>query len=216
MEPEWPLYGLMSTPAASVPAAAASHLRILRERQPRGPYRLIGGCLLGIMAFELAQQLCRAGEQVTLVLFDTPFPGLLATGERRLRRLFSGHYQWEKLWQWSRRQLAQRRPFRSTPPPPMPVSELSPSAPRPDQPGHPDLGDLMKRYRPVRFPGRLVLILSQGSEARWLSRGWRKMAIKGAETHWVPGDHLSVRQNSSELFARILRSTFAKSGPGEP
>ena len=50
--------------------------RHVRELRPNGPYLLGGYCFGGILAFEAAQQLIAAGEQVELVaLLDTPTPG---------------------------------------------------------------------------------------------------------------------------------------------
>jgi amino acid adenylation domain-containing protein len=49
---------------------ATRHLRALRERQPKGPYRLGGNCNGGLIALEMAAQLAEAGERVDrLVVF---------------------------------------------------------------------------------------------------------------------------------------------------
>jgi len=51
---------------------AAVYLDEIRRVQPRGPYMLGGYCMGGIIALEVAQQLCAAGEKVAmLALFDT-------------------------------------------------------------------------------------------------------------------------------------------------
>jgi thioesterase domain-containing protein len=48
----------------------------IRSARPQGPYLLAGVCLGGLVAFEAAQQLVAAGEEVRLVaLFDTGAPG---------------------------------------------------------------------------------------------------------------------------------------------
>src|SRR5436305_6176250 len=77
LAPEQPFYALQTPdPAeASVEAMAARYLREVRRVQPRGPYRLGGWSMGGLVAFEMARQLERAGEELELVaLIDTPPP----------------------------------------------------------------------------------------------------------------------------------------------
>nr|VFK12474.1 MAG: amino acid adenylation domain-containing protein [Candidatus Kentron sp. LPFa] len=82
--PEQPFYGLESLgmdgkqpPHATVEAAAAHHIRQIRKRWPHGPYRLAGHSFGGLVAFEMAQQLCRAGETIAmLAVLDTLPPSM--------------------------------------------------------------------------------------------------------------------------------------------
>jgi FkbH-like protein len=70
-----PPYGLDGGPRpATVEAMAAGYLEMLREVEPHGPYILGGLCHGGLVAFELAQQLRREGEQVDLVVMVGPQP----------------------------------------------------------------------------------------------------------------------------------------------
>ena len=57
--------------ADPVAATAALHVAGMRAVQPRGPYRLLGVCIGGIFAWEMARQLEAAGESVALFLVDT-------------------------------------------------------------------------------------------------------------------------------------------------
>lgn len=55
---------------------SADYVRLIREAQPRGPYILVGYCVMGAIAFEAARQLRSAGEQAPLVIMaDTWAPG---------------------------------------------------------------------------------------------------------------------------------------------
>jgi thioesterase domain-containing protein/acyl carrier protein len=55
---------------------AARYIKDIRDVQPKGPYRLGGWSFGGIIAFEMAQQLVRQGEEVSLLaLFDSSAPG---------------------------------------------------------------------------------------------------------------------------------------------
>jgi thioesterase domain-containing protein len=59
----------------AVEALAADYVAALRRHQPRGPYRLAGYSFGGVMVYEMAVQLRRAGEVVEFLgLFDTENP----------------------------------------------------------------------------------------------------------------------------------------------
>lgn len=88
--PEQPFYGLQppgtdgkQAPLTDIEELAAYFVQDIRKSQPQGPYFLGGFCLGGITAFEIAQQLHRAGQQVALlVLFGSPCPAALALPHR--------------------------------------------------------------------------------------------------------------------------------------
>ncbi|HWM84400.1 MAG TPA: AMP-binding protein, partial [Kofleriaceae bacterium] len=83
-EPGQPFYGLQavdSAEPAGIAEMAAHHVSAIRERQPSGPYRLGGWSMGGVLAYEMAQQLRRAGERVELLaLVDV---SMSPTGARR-------------------------------------------------------------------------------------------------------------------------------------
>jgi len=59
---------------ASLTDLVADYMRRIRAVQPAGPYRLAGWSMGGVVAFEIARRLERAGADVgLLVLLDTPF-----------------------------------------------------------------------------------------------------------------------------------------------
>jgi thioesterase domain-containing protein len=80
-----PFYGLQplgldgeQSPFTRIEEMAAHYIEALRQVQPSGPYFLGGWSFGGLVAFEMAQQLLRAGHQVALLaIFDTlaPIPG---------------------------------------------------------------------------------------------------------------------------------------------
>jgi amino acid adenylation domain-containing protein len=94
LPPDQPLYGLLQQSREGQRALytrmediAAHYLGELRRAQPRGPYFLGGYCIGGTLAFEIAQQLRRQGEEIALlVLLDPSRPG---NGESSLS--FSSH-----------------------------------------------------------------------------------------------------------------------------
>jgi amino acid adenylation domain-containing protein len=84
--------------AGVVRVLATRYVEMIRRYQPRGPYRLLGFSLGGVVAYEMAQQLVAANESVeSLVLLDSDAPG----PERR---------QWaRKAWANVRRRYAAGR-----------------------------------------------------------------------------------------------------------
>jgi amino acid adenylation domain-containing protein len=67
---EWPGLNGEHQPAESVEQTAEMYLADLRDAQPEGPYHLLGWCGGGGIAWEMAQRLSAAGEQVRFVLMD--------------------------------------------------------------------------------------------------------------------------------------------------
>ena len=79
--PDQPFYGLQArgldgkeAPFTSVPEMARHYIAEIRTFRPHGPYVLVGVCTGGLIAYEMAQQLCEQGEAVTLVVMDTWHP----------------------------------------------------------------------------------------------------------------------------------------------
>ena len=116
--PDRPFYALAPyAPSGSgeppgVEELARRHLAAVRAVQPRGPYRLGGYWLSGVVAFEMARRLEAEGERVSaLVLFDLPadnrcwrFARLCAgaTGAARSpgqASLLTHFYRWGQFWE---------------------------------------------------------------------------------------------------------------------
>jgi amino acid adenylation domain-containing protein len=81
MVPEQPFYGLQSRgldgtekPLTRIEDIAAAFLGEIREAQPEGPYNLVGMCIGGVVAYEMAQQLLAAGQEVGLLILLETWP----------------------------------------------------------------------------------------------------------------------------------------------
>jgi len=73
----------------SIGEIAERYVALIRRQQPSGPYHLLGLCMGGIVAYEVARQLEGAGEQVTrVVVIDALLP--TAVTKERLAQL-EGH-----------------------------------------------------------------------------------------------------------------------------
>jgi len=86
LDPERPFYGIQARGVSDAERAVAVTLPLeeiardyiaqIRAFQPKGPYFLGGSSFGGLVAFEMAQQLTKAGEEIgILALFDTYGPG---------------------------------------------------------------------------------------------------------------------------------------------
>ena len=71
----WPVYGIEASGLeegteqdASIEQMAGRYLKVLKTVQPQGPYRLMGYCTGGVVAYEMAQQLKGQGESVSLLI----------------------------------------------------------------------------------------------------------------------------------------------------
>ncbi|MDQ2089352.1 type I polyketide synthase [Marimonas arenosa] len=106
-----PFYGLQArgllgedAPHGTVAEAARDYLAEMRAVQPKGPYMLGGFSGGGIIAYEIAQQLQAAGEEVAiLVMLDTPLPQRrpLAARDRmaiQLHELKAGGFAYPVKW----------------------------------------------------------------------------------------------------------------------
>jgi thioesterase domain-containing protein len=93
--PDQPFYGLQAprtgdAQARQLEEMAAGYLDEIRTVQGSGPYLLGGWCLGGDVAYEMAQQLSKAGEDVALVLMvENPRPEVEPVVERVPARLLN-------------------------------------------------------------------------------------------------------------------------------
>ena len=107
-----PVYGVRAlglrageTPLSSIPDMAARYTSELRSFQPNGPYLLYGYCGGAFIAYEMAQQLRRAGEDVSgLIMLGPPIdwrrsPFLVASGVglEFLKWAADARFQWSRL-----------------------------------------------------------------------------------------------------------------------
>jgi amino acid adenylation domain-containing protein/non-ribosomal peptide synthase protein (TIGR01720 family) len=205
---EQPVYCLQMPehqPPRHVEEMAARYLQLVREAQPRGPYRLGGSSFGGYVAFEMAQQLHAAGETVGLVaLLDTEHAAAAAEPDPKT---YLDHLLREML----------------------PADELElPAASTLDEQlaaslallhrhdfvtADFTLADLRRyferywinimaahRYRPGPFAGRLTLFRARDRTdlpaeiLRDPTLGWGILAAGGVELHEVPGSHFNLTQ----------------------
>ncbi len=173
---------------------AADCIAAMRSAQPAGPYRLLGFSSGGTVAYEMAQQLRAAGEQVDFLgLLDTWAPGtyLRAPGSSLIERLVA-----------PLRPYTDRRRLQHL------VCSLIGLSPR----HFPDAASAHWwahwSYRPTTYPGRVDLYVADASrlEASAPCLGWSSRVTGSLVQHPVEGSHgLMVKPPRVREIAQMLQ-----------
>ena len=220
--PEFSFLGLRSGPPPHPPLAALArrHVERLRERQPRGPYRIVGECVGGLLALEMARRLRRQGQTVSLLaLLDTPFP----SWSRRLRQtLWPLRAPWgDNLFRRLRHHAralagldpAARRRYlaeKAT----VAARALAGSRGR-RQPRLDRKISYVSRLlaaRPGRQDGRVFLFQSEEGRREGLAAAWSRV-LPNLEVATGPGDHASYILENVDCVADALRAWLKDSEP---
>jgi len=214
-----------SMPAESLPSSfediAAGYVQLIRRVQPDGPYALLGWCVAGSLAFEIAQQLCRSGQQVSqLVLVDTYVPGYLARLTTFQRMLADYSYRWKLIaldWSKVRAQRQTVGAFLGKRVIVKRFLKLLGTSSLDVEPDRKALGkepmpevydqwllnyllEASERYEPRRYPGKIMLFRSaEEPSGRFLDfkMGWGQYASDGIEVIEAAGDHFVMFQDPS-------------------
>lgn len=88
----------------TVEEIAAEYVQLIRQFQPSGPYALLGWCVGGVLAFEVARQLAQLNHEIKLLaLIDSWAPGHLSRLPKWRARLSDYSYRWRLiLTDWRR------------------------------------------------------------------------------------------------------------------
>ncbi|MEQ6248530.1 beta-ketoacyl synthase N-terminal-like domain-containing protein [Sulfitobacter sp. HNIBRBA3233] len=218
-------------PHTTVADAAADYLKEIKRVQPEGPYLLSGYSGGGITAYEMAQQLHRAGERVgVLALLDTPLPVRPALTRRdkaiiKLAELRSKGPRY--LAEWARNRIAWEREKRAgagTPQGTAPGAEFNNLKVQ-----EAFLG-AVGAYETPQWDGPMTLFRPpldlhwKVSAGAWVSsereyvledNDWRKHA-PNLQVVEVPGDHVSmVLSPNVVVLGAELREIIAEALAGE-
>ena len=234
--PEQPVYSLQlfdpSVQDAALPESlqeiAAAYVELIRRVQPEGPYDLMGWCVAGALAFEIARQLEEQQRSVShLFLIDSWVPnyfkrqpalrGMVASYSLRaqliladLRRMTSGE---KSLWAFlSERTLFKRlkRLFsRSGRSAEESLTNGQATLQTYDQWLLAYLQRLTAAYVPKRYGGRVTLLRSELEPTGWFFQehaGWQEFVPNGLEVKFVAGNHFTMFQDpgSAQMAAHIV------------
>ncbi|HUP43388.1 MAG TPA: alpha/beta fold hydrolase, partial [Thermoanaerobaculia bacterium] len=233
LPPEQPVYGLRSLgveageePLATVEAMAAHYLERLREVQRRGPYRIGGASMGGMVAFEMARRLCRAGEEVELlVLMDTPGGEQMPprpeadweiTAAVFLGRVALAREELEGLGAEEQLRYALGKAEREAGSAGFGLED----ARRLAAVLRSNIAALFA-YRPEPYDGRLVYFRAREKRPGEPPRpetAWVELARDGAEIHLVPGTHATMHEppHVEVMAARLERALTGGMSPPRP
>ncbi|AHB47828.1 polyketide synthase [Hyphomicrobium nitrativorans NL23] len=232
-----PVYGLQArgiyggeAPHETFEETARDYLAEIRTVQPEGPYLIGGFSGGGLVAYEMAQQLRKAGEKTALVvLLDTPYPAdvPLSIQDRILMKLqdmeregvaFFGNWARRRI-AWERRRMEARR---------------RPESPKSAEQFHNEeleaaFRRALSRYRGQPY-GEPVLLMRPKQDVRYRVTGNRALneerALLLPDNGWapyaaslsvqeVPGDHDSmVLEPHVRVMASRLREALASADRG--
>jgi acyl transferase domain-containing protein len=180
---------------------AAEHTDLIMHQERTGPLLLAGHCFGGVLAFEVAHQLQRAGQQVQAVLMlDTWMTQPTSWWRRKTwlrahsRRLLQRGplYLWRKSLRWAnlkREELALKHDL---------VVKDDFGAPVPWATVLRIYRHAVADYEPQVLPSRGILFVSKDD---WLSNAYRRLDDSLGTAQWfkdgvevveVPGDHVTV------------------------
>ena len=173
----------------SVEAIAAHFIREMKQAQPKGPYLLTGFSFGGIVAYEMAQQLSQAGDDVPMLsVIDTYSPALHAKAIESDMRFYTPLKN--MIYRW----IVQRA--------------LRNDGTVPTRYRNFHIIDTYDRavlaYKPKPWKGALTVLKAQDS---WgpQSMGWEGLAKGGLHVKVLPGDHYSViKEPHVQQLAHIL------------
>jgi FkbH-like protein len=239
-----PVYGLQArempgtgTYLDTVEEMAAEYLKEMVEFQPQGPYYVCGSSFGGLLAYEIAQQLCARHQAVALVaLFDTYGPGYPKplAGSNPLNRGFSGLVDRMKSYReqlaemdagarWTflkskakkavmnirRKRLWKKNQFQLEY-----NKALGRELPRDMLRYHKAIQRALHRYAPKPYPGKLTLFRATNQPRGIVTDpflGWQGLAAEGIEVIESPGAHgaMTVDPYAKDL-ARQLRALLRR------
>ncbi|MHB8474422.1 MAG: non-ribosomal peptide synthetase [Gammaproteobacteria bacterium] len=210
-----PAIALQSLPL-TLEDIATEYVRLIHKFQADGPYKLIGWCVGGVLAFEVARQLVEAGHEVSqLILIDAWAPGHQGRLSRPRAILADYSYRWQLIgadWRkvMSRQQslaafFAQRALVKKM------LRRLDRtlggasartafetralSAENYDQWLLGYLEEMAQGYEPKMYPGKITLMCST-REPRGLfldpRMGWGAFASGGVDVAVIDGDHFTM------------------------
>ncbi|HEY0733696.1 MAG TPA: amino acid adenylation domain-containing protein [Herpetosiphonaceae bacterium] len=226
--PDQPCYAFQSAglegdadPHTSIEAMAAEYIEALQQIQPSGPYLLGGWSLGGIIAFEIAQQLRRQGQQIALLaILDAQAPAPQPSSDQPTDD--------------TQRLMALLDPDLDVSPEELraltPEEQLVYLVDRARAAGKipPDFGlahaqallrvytaniAAWEAYRPQEYAGRITLFRAgeqaEDTTALPLDGGWGAFAADGVDIHMVAGSHETmVQEPYVEELARQLQSSL--------
>jgi amino acid adenylation domain-containing protein len=219
LDADQPAYGLQAygvvegqEPHVSVAEMARLYVRAIREVQPHGAYYLGGESFGGLVAYEMACQLSRAGEQVAFLFLGDVWSVNVPHFRRWRYALSCLSYPMTLSWAEWRAFLARKLRKRGLATLPPKRYTYADELHRRNSLAH---RRAAREYRPGRFPGRITLFRAreQNHRTRRLQHYfggapmcWEALVERGVDVHWMPDVHHEMMHGANARgFARVLQ-----------
>lgn len=216
LQPDQPVYGLQAQgfdgkarPYDRIEDMAAHYLREIRAFQPEGPYYLSGFSMGGTVAFEMARQLRRQGQEVALLaMIDTFMTGERLHREEKPRpqaesetqpagglaeRIFPPHFvnTIRRILDWGGSEDRGAWP---------PAKRVQTAC-----------GYAIERYVPRPYQGHITFIKATDEGYDMSALPWTKMVDGRIDVLEVSGDHRSILEEPDvRLLAEKLTTALAQ------
>ncbi|MEM7533716.1 MAG: amino acid adenylation domain-containing protein [Chloroflexota bacterium] len=192
-----PVYGFyargllgMQSPHQSVEAMAAHYIDEMRRVQPDGPYWLVGECIGGKVAYEMARQLTAQSQPVAaLVLLNAGAARYSRSRWRRLSQRVQHHVsqlQTQSLTEQVRYVVDKTRTLQQ---------RVLPLSTEQQQTEHlarvrANYNRLLQNYTPqTPYAGSVYLLISEEHQQQNPTMGWADFVLGGITVYCVPGTH---------------------------
>jgi thioesterase domain-containing protein len=230
--PQQPFYGLQAQgvdgrlpPLSTIEDMATQYVEAIRAVDPTGPYRLAGYSAGGVIAYEMAQQLRRAGAQVdTILMIDTLSPTAATTKVPLFEKLWlKRHWTLDFALDWPERRRRGREMERSYQ---LALEKLARGEPLPpelvDFHLFRNFTDAQAQYKPEPYEGELVLFKAELAETLYLysgaALGWDKHATGPIRITRIGGSHFTMMAEPgvSEVIEGFRRELARLDGEADP
>jgi acyl transferase domain-containing protein/thioesterase domain-containing protein len=217
-----PVYGfrpkgllLDEKPHPNVRVMASHYIRALKKIQPQGPYFIGGECIGGVVAYEMAVQLQKSGDQVAqLIMMDTPRSTFLFQLKEEYR-ILKIHIKKGIKDALSYMRTTDRRYWKKDTMPwislllsvVLPITKNQRIKRRVVIGSYQYLRKLMS-YRPKGYQGKVTFIVNEEWHKDRFLLGWREELGNRVNIQVVPGAHLERIRVNGDLSGRILRNTI--------
>lgn len=209
----------------TVPERAREYIELIQKRQPHGPYLLVGFCMGGMVAFEMAQQLKRDGHEVSFLgMVQATMPGFPAPGlQSRRMHLARNWYMIRTIGEFGVARVAggllgysrQKRQQVLDRVAALLTGWVSTSSQLPEETQRVN-SHVMYAYRPAPYPGYIHMFLARDCyESAGIPaaldprRRWQDIATSGGDVHVLPGNHDSILiQPHARNLAEAIRSSL--------
>ena len=219
--PHQPFYGLQAQgvdgrlpPLSTMEEMAAQYVEAIRTVDANGPYRLAGYSAGGVIAYEMAQQLRRAGAEVEAILMiDTLSPTAANRKIPLLEKIWlKRHWTLDFALDWPARRRRGREMQRSYQ---LALEKLARGDPLP-----PELVDFylfrnftdaQALYQPQPYDGQLVVFTARQAETLYLyagrTLGWNEHVASDIRVVEISGSHFTMMAEPcvSELIEAFRR-----------